>query len=402
MIPYDSTNYNAYLNIRKTLAYRQDALAATVLNPDNAIPSGRQMALAPELGQLKTLFDAGKMGVIMNIGPLVEPTTLAQYKAQSVALPPKLFSHSDQQTFWQASSPEGTTTGWGGRIGDLMLSSNDNALFTSISVSGNVAFLGGDVSNQYSIPPSGPSSLLRGSSSPLFGSAACANALRSLVTQARKNVLESAHAGIMQRSVDGDNRLRTALGGIPPITTPFNTANQLAAQLQMVAKLIAARTSLGVKRQVFFVSLGGFDNHDGLVTAHPGLLKQVAEAMSSFYAATEELGVANQVTSFTASDFGRTLAVNNDGSDHGWGSHHFVVGGAVAGKRLHGTLPAIAVNGPDDVGQGRLLPTTAVDQLAASLASWFGVSATDMRTVLPYSSNFDLTSLKLFANQTHA
>lgn len=163
-----------------------------------------------------------------------------------------------------------------------------------------------------------------------------------------------------------------------------------------MAKLIAARQALGATRQVFFVSIGGFDLHDFLVTQHPGLLTAVNDALASFYAATVELGVANQVTTFTASDFGRTLASNGDGSDHGWGSHHFVLGGAVKGGKFWGTLPSVSVNGPDDVGQGRLLPTTGVDQLGATLATWMGVGATDLPGVLPQIVNYTQRNMGYF------
>ena len=237
---------------------------------------------------------------------------------------------------------------------------------------------------------------LHGTTSPLFGSAACSSALSSLTTQVRQNVFENAVSHTMSRAINGNAQLKGALAAVPPFKTVFDTKNSLAMQLQAVARLIAARGSLGVKRQVYFVSLGGFDNHDGLSTQHPVLLTTLANALSSFYNATVELGVSNQVTAFTASDFGRTLSTNGDGTDHGWGSHHFVLGGAVNGGRFHGILPATAVNGPDDVGQGRLLPSTAVDQYGAALASWFGVNASEMSTVLPYSKNFDLTTLKLF------
>ncbi len=395
LIPYDNANYGAYATIRQKLAYSQSSLAATVLNPTLPAPNGRQMALAPELAPLKPLFDSGDLGVLCNIGTLVVPTTVAQYKAKSVPLPPKLFSHNDQQSFWQSSNPEGATTGWGGRLGDLMLSSNSNSLFTAMSVSGSALLLNGNQVSQYSVTSKG-SNGLRGVDSNLYGSANCSAMLRSLVTQSRTNQLENAHVKIMNRSLAGNASLKTALASVPPFSTPYDPNNSLAGQLQMVAKLIAGRNSLGTKRQIFFVSLGGFDNHDGLLTQHPGLLKTVADALNSFYQTTKELNIADSVTTFTASDFGRTLAVNDDGSDHGWGSHHFILGGAVNGKTLHGKLPAIAVNGPDDVGQGRLLPTTSVDQLGAALATWFGVSATNLRIVLPNSHNFDLTALKLF------
>lgn len=395
LIPYDNATYNQYQTIRQKLAYQQSSLAATVLQPTVALPGGRQMALAPELAPLKTLFDSGNLGVLLNIGTLVVPTTLAQYKAKSVPLPPKLFSHNDQQSFWQSSNVEGATTGWGGRLSDLMLSSNGNSLFTAISVSGNAVLLSGNTTRQYGISSSG-SFAMRGVDNNLFGSASCSQALRSLITQPRTHVIENAYVNTTKRSLDGNAALKSALASIPAISTPFDASNSLATQLQMVARLIAARNSLSVKRQVFFVSLGGFDNHDGLASQHPGLLKKVADAMSSFFLATKELGVADAVTTFTASDFGRTLSVNDDGSDHGWGSHHFVLGGAVAGKAFHGKLPAIAVNGPDDVGQGRLLPTTSVDQLGVSLARWFGVANSDLKTVLPNSGNFDLNALNLF------
>ena len=166
---------------------------------------------------------------------------------------------------------------------------------------------------------------------------------------------------------------------------------------KMVARMIAARGATGARRQVFFVSLGGFDNHDGLVTAHPGLMATVGKALSAFYQSTVDLGVANQVTTFTGSDFGRTLVGNNDGSDHGWGNMHFVLGGGVLGKSYVGSAPVIANNGPDDVGQGRLLPTTSVDQLGSTLASWFGVSATDQASVLPNIGNFSTRDLKFLA-----
>ena len=194
-----------------------------------------------------------------------------------------------------------------------------------------------------------------------------------------------------------NSQLTPALAGLPALATAFDTTNPLAMQLQMVARTIAARSALGAHRQVFFVSIGGFDNHDFLVAQHPGLLTSTANAIASFYNATVELGVANQVTTFTASDFGRTLSSNGDGSDHGWGSHHFVVGGAVRGQRFYGQLPATAVGGPDDVGQGRLLPTTSVDQLAATFATWMGVADAELPTVVPNIRNFTTRNLGLLA-----
>jgi uncharacterized protein (DUF1501 family) len=392
VLPVDNTNYARYAAIRTGIATSQASLAATALAPVTALPGGMQLALAPQMTALKTLFDSGKLAVQLNVGPLVQPTTLAQYKAKSVPLPPKLFSHNDQQSVWQSSMPEGSITGWGGKLGDLALASNSGSVFTCISVTGNAVYLAGQTAVQYQVSTSGAVAI-NGIKNGLYGSRACGAALSSLITQASSQTLENEHAKIALRSVNAENQVRSALAGVSAFATPFPTGNSLASQLQMVAKLIAARSTLGPKRQVFMVSMGGFDLHDNLVTLHPGLLTNVSEAMAAFYTTTKELGVANNVTTFTASDFGRTLSSNGDGADHGWGSHHFVLGGAVNGQQFYGTAPAIAVNGPDDVGQGRLLPSTSVDQFAATLASWFGVSAGELTTVIPNINNYTLKNL---------
>ncbi|MEP6610146.1 MAG: DUF1501 domain-containing protein [Burkholderiaceae bacterium] len=395
LVPYDTLNYNAYQTIRSSIALPQASLANTVLAPDIALPNARQMAFAPELTPMKALFDQGTLGVLLNVGTLIAPTTLAQYNAKSVPLPPKLFSHNDQQSFWQSSSPEGATSGWGGRLGDLMLSGNGKSTFTCVSVTGNAVYLAGHTAVQYQVSTGG-SIALKATNSKIYGSQAVSDALRSLSTVPYANALANEYVRVMNRSIDANAVLNGALAGQTPLQTVFDPTNPLAMQLQMVARMIAVRNVVGARRQVFFVSLGGFDNHDFLPTQHPKLLSQLGSAMSSFYSATAELGVASNVTSFTGSDFGRTLSSNGDGSDHGWGSHHVVMGGAVRGRSFWGTLPATAVNGPDDVGQGRLLPTTSVDQLGAELALWFGVSPADLPTVLPNAGNFNLGGLRIF------
>jgi uncharacterized protein (DUF1501 family) len=328
---------------------------------------------------------------VLNVGPLIQPTTKTQYTARSAPLPPKLFSHNDQQSTWQSSAPEGAASGWGGRLGDLFESGNGNATFTCVNVSGNAVFLSGHTAVQYQVTTKGPVAL-RALSTPLFGSAACSSALQALVTQPRTHLLEAELSRVMKRAIDANAQLSTGLAPASVLTTPFPTGNALGDQLALVARMIASADALGAKRQVFFVSLGGFDTHDGLLTTHPTLLTNVANAMSAFYSATVALGVADKVTTFTASDFGRTLAGNNDGSDHGWGSMHFVLGGAVQGQRFYGTAPVVANNGPDDVGQGRLLPTLSVDQYAATLGKWLGASDTDLLALLPNLSNFDAST----------
>jgi uncharacterized protein (DUF1501 family) len=394
VIPCDPASHELYRSLRSNIALPLEALGATTLQPATPLPGGRQYALAPGLSGLMPFFQSGQLAVLMNIGTLVQPTTKAQYNARSVPLPPKLFSHNDQQSYWQASATEGAVTGWGGRIGDLFASGNGNATFTCIGVSGNAVFLSGQTALQYQVSSSG-SIAVSGVKSNLFGSAACSAALRGLMTGARANPLENEVARIGRRSIEANESVTAALAGAN-LATAFPANNSLADQLKLVARLIAGRNTLGVKRQVFFVSLGGFDTHDGLAGSHPTLMANVGNAMAAFQQAMQELGTASQVTTFTASDFGRTLVSNNDGSDHGWGSYHFVLGGSVAGGALYGSAPAIANNGPDDVGQGRLLPTMGVDQLAGTLANWFGASATETLDVVPKLANFSQRDLGFF------
>ncbi|MYM22522.1 DUF1501 domain-containing protein [Duganella sp. FT135W] len=398
LIPYDASSYNAYYNLRPTLGYSRSSLTGTVLVPATAPRDAgdfaRQYAMAPELAPLLPIFNAGKMGVMLNIGTLVQPTTKLQYTNKSVPLPPKLFSHNDQQSVWQSSAPEGATSGWGGRMGDLFEAGNGNATLTCINVSGNAVFLSGKTAVQYQVSETGPVSFAA-LQKPMFGSSAASAALASLVTQPRTHLMEQEYARVTARSISVNGALGSALAAAPTIQTAFPEKNDLGNQLKMVAKMIASAGALGAKRQVFFVSMGGFDTHTGLDTTHPGLLTAVADALAAFYKTTVELGVANNVTAFTASDFGRTLTVNNAGSDHGWGSMHFVLGGAVKGQTFYGVPPAVANNGPDDVGQGRLLPTTSVDQYAATLGKWMGASDTDLLSLLPNLTNYDASKRNL-------
>ncbi len=396
LVPYDTTTYNTYASLRGGLATHRDLLAPTLLVPASALPGGRQYALAPELLALKPVFDAGRMGVLLNIGPLIQPTTKAQYTARSVPLPPKLFSHNDQQSVWQASNPEGASSGWGGRMGDLFAAGNSQATFTAVSVSGNAVYLSGNSVGQYQVSSNGAVPI-NGIANTLYGSSAAAQALRAIITTTPSSSnFEREYARVVQRSIDANVSLTAALAGAPAPTTVF-PATRLATQLKMVARMIWARNPLGAKRQVFFVSLGGFDHHDNLLAQHPVLLAEVGGAMAAFDAAMIELGVSSQVTAFTASDFGRTLASNGDGSDHGWGSYHFLTGGAVKGRSFHGTAPLLGSTSPDDVGQGRMLPTMAVDQLASTLATWMGVSASNLSTVVPGIGNYSVRDLGLFA-----
>lgn len=409
VVPYDAANYALYHQIRAGgpgedeagIAIARAALAPNALTPlvAQTLTDNLQYALAPQLAGLKSLWDAGRLAVQLNVGPLVQPTTLAQYLSPNrVAnpLPPKLFSHNDQQSIWQSNGSEGSTIGWGGRIGDLAMSSNGgNSLLTCISAAGNAVFVAGEDALQYQISPNG-AIRVNGITQAPYGSAALRTALNTLMTRQCTHAFEEEYAIVTRRSIAMEGVVNGALGGVTLSTATnnlFGTGNGLANQLKIVARLIGARSALGLRRQVFFVSLGGFDNHNLLMQDHPRLLQRINDAMSAFYAATVELGVADKVTTFTASDFGRTLSSNADGSDHGWGGHHFVMGGAVNGGRFYGTAPHVSIQTDDQVGQGRLLPTTSIDQFAATLARWFGCSASELPGILPNVGNFSNTAL---------
>ena len=399
-VPYDTDSHNVYQALRdvgdtaSNIYVPQNKL--TPLVPINNLASGRQYAVQAAMGQMANLFnDDKKMGILLNVGPLLKPTTKDNYiNAKLGDLPPKLFSHNDQFSLWQSGlleGAEGATQGWGGRLGDLFLSSDTKSShFTCINAAGNAVFMSGKDVLPYQVTSKGAvtiSSLK--TSTGVYGIEDCKTALGTLLNTSPSHWMEQEWARMMKSSIDNQ---QTVTEAITPTASNnyFRTsfgADNLSAQLQIVARLIQARSNLAVKRQVFFVSLGGFDLHDNLIANHSGLLQKVNDAMYSFYKATEQLGVAEKVTTFTASDFGRTLSSNGDGSDHGWGSHHMVMGGAVDGAKFWGTAPELALDGSDTVGQGRLLPSTSVDEFATVLARWMGVTdSSQLKSVLP---NYD-------------
>jgi len=365
------------------------------------IPAGtnatsRTFGLHPHMAPVQNLFNQGRLALVANVGTLVAPITKAQYNARTVPVPANLFSHNDQQSTWQAGNPEGATSGWGGRMGDVFAADNAASTFACISTGGTSVFVSGRATAQYQLNSTGPVGIT-GLSGSLFGSAAASQALRTLATAATgPSLLEQEHGKLVGRSISATNTVTAALAAAPALAAAFPTTG-LGNQLKMVARMLSARGSLGVRRQVFFVTLGGFDTHDDMLVNHPALMTQLADALAAFDAAMTGLGIQDRVTTFTASDFGRTLSSNGDGSDHGWGSHHVVMGGAVRGRRIHGTSPVPANGGPDDVGQGRYLPTTSVDQLGATLATWFGVSASNLPLVMPGIVRYTVKDIGLFS-----
>ena len=390
IIPASGSEYAAYASGRQSLALAQNTLLP--ITPQGY--TGPPLAFTPHMPQLRGLFEAGRCAIMANVGTLNQPITKAQWEAGSVAAPFQLFSHSDQTGAWQTGLPDRPSrTGWLGRMGDLIAPSvNDpGSISMAMSIAGHNAIQVGQTTVQYQLTTRGPVRV-----QPLFGSSnftpEAAAALRTLMTQGRSHLFENTLAQTGTRAIESEVKVGAALAGAPVLKTVFPTTN-IGAQAAMVAKLISVNAALGHRRQVFFIASGGWDFHDNLLEEQQERLLQLDGALSSLYAATTELGVANQVTTFTASEFGRALQSNGRGSDHGWGGHHFMIGGAVRGRRVYGTFPTVALRGPNDAGQGRLIPTTSVDQYAATLASWFGTSASDLGTILPNLGRFSGSNL---------
>lgn len=387
IIPRGTTEHAAYSTTRGNLAIPSSDLLP--ISPSTN--DGREWGLHPSVPELQTLFNDGKMAVLPNVGTLVAPITKADYFSGGAALPPQLFSHSDQQVQWQTSVPDQKSrTGWGGRTADLLKDSNSGSVSMSVSLSGANTFQVGDDVLQYRLGPSG-SVGLRDYRDPDTNSGHFlyrrSRAVDNLVQLAHGNVFEDSYAAVKLRAIENDRTITNALAGLTE-NFSFNTSNSLAHQLEMIAKLIALREPLGMCRQIFFASVGGYDTHGDQVGPHASLLANLSEALGQFQGAMEHLNISDSVTAFTASDFGRTYPTNGQGSDHGWGSHHMIMGGAVNGGDFYGSMPVLEVNGPDDTGHGRWIPSTSIDEYSATLAKWFGVSQSDIGSVFPNLGRF--------------
>jgi len=280
-VPYDVASYQQYAQLRQTLATDRAALTATQLDPQTALADGKRFALAPQLGDLHDIWNQGNLAVVLNTGTLMAPTTKAQFSAESVPLPPKLFSHNDQTSFWQSLAVEGATSGWGGQMGDLFLRDNTNNQFTCVSVTGNAVFLSGDEAVQYQVTPNG-SIAMNATRQRIYGSDEVGQAMLELMPRPSAHLIQNVYSSTTKRSLEANEILASALAGTADLTTAFGE-DRLSTQLRMVARMIAARRQLGVKRQVFFVGIGTFDHHDGLLTSHPQMMTQVNAAMNSFY-----------------------------------------------------------------------------------------------------------------------
>ena len=394
VIPTDAATYAAYAAGRGALALPQNAVLPITPRTDD----GRTWGLHPAMTELRTLFNQGQFAVLANVGTLAYPLTKAQYTSGSVPRPSQLFSHNDQQVEWQSSlADKPFVTGWGGRLADLSNAFNaNNRISMSITLNGQNSFQVGKNVDQYAVGPGGAIALT-GSGTGTSVNGLRTAALNDALAMQNANLFETAFGGVTNGALGASSLISSVITGTSPFVTLFNAANNssLAQQLHMVARLVNAQQALGLKRQIFFVRVGGWDLHDNQVTAgattsgaHATLLRDVSLSLNAFNSALTQIGAQNQVTTFTASDFGRTYNTNGDGSDHGWGSHHFIMGGAVKGGDIYGRMPVFAIDGPDDTGRGRWIPTTSVDEYAGTLAKWFGVSPTDLPLVLPNLGRF--------------
>ena len=389
LVPLDSAGYQNYATLRSGLALSQASLLPISTATGN-VPFG----LHPSLTDWQTLFNSKELALLANVGTLVKPVTRAQFLNRSVSVPLNLFSHDDQQRQWQTSIPQDiATTGWAGRTADKVAALNGSAKFPLItSVAGNNIFSIGVNSRPVTVSPGGALGFSRYDTSAT--STARKTAAQQLLTFDSGVSLVQAASSIYSDAWNDSKLLGDALASAPGIQTVFPKTN-IANQLLQIAKILQVRAALGLQRQIFFASINGFDTHTDQIATQTNLFSQLGPAMGAFYNATVELGIAPQVSTFTLSDFGRTLApASGGGSDHAWGSHHVVMGGAVKGGDLYGTFPTQALAGPDDAGdEGRWIPSTALDQYAATLASWFGVADTDLPTIFPNLANFPTAKL---------
>lgn len=394
IVPSSSTEYEHYLATRKTLAIDK----TTLLPITPTTNSGVSYGLHPSMTGVKKLFDNKNLSLLANVGSLIEPTSKVAYNGRTVALPPQLFSHNDQQTFMQSLQSTSQRSGWMGRAAELMNAANTNQnLSMNISLSGsNLWQTAGDII-PYSVDQNGVKDLgyLKKNSTE-DRERLRAQTYQQLLSQSHNNIFQREFARTQQRAWNLADEVKLAIEAQPAITTVFPANNSLATSLKMVANIIAARSSLQMTRQTFFIGIGDYDTHGDQLNRHVKLLQQLSEGLSAFYDATVELGVADKVTTFTASDFGRTLTSNGDGTDHGWGSHQMIMGGAVAGGDIIGTMPSLQIGSSDDIGEGRVIPTTSMDQYAATLANWYGVPGNNFTDVFPNLVNFSAPTLPLF------
>ena len=379
LMPRSTTEYNHYANTRTNLAIGQNNMLS--------IASGNY-GVHPNMPDVKQMYDNGDLAFLCNVGTLIEPTTLSQYQNGSVQIPLGLFSHLDQYNHWQSAQPNmRTNKGWGGKIADLIGSTNVNQnISMNISLSGSNIFQFGNNTIEYSMTKNGPKL-------PLNYYATWGNnderkeLTDSLLYHNYQDPYQKTYADTFRESLESGEEFKQAIDALAPFNTNFSNAN-LSQEMEMIAKSIAVRNTLGFERQIFFVRYGGWDHHDDLLVNHANRLQVVNNALKEFKNALNELNIFDDVTTFVGSEFARTLTSNGNGSDHAWGGNAMVMGGNVIGNQMYGTYPTLQMNGPDIINNNVVIPTTATDSLFAELALWYGISPNDLSTVFPNISNF--------------
>lgn len=384
IIPYDSPSYDRWAEIRKSLLTNQNTPRTRdrllPLSPRNGGQFGeRQFALPPEMSGIHQLFQSGKAAIIGNVGPLIAPTDAINFEADTVPLPSRLFSHNDQQATWMSGATEGAQYGWAGLYADAL--GNPQNVFNSITTGGGELLLTGKNTIPYQVSGGQALSLDIIDEADEHVAQHLVQHFRSQYLQPQ-TLLQSDMANKISASYEANAQYNQATQALSSLHTAFPETH-LGGQLQSVSRSIAAREQLGSSRQIFVVGMGGFDTHSAQAKTLPRLQQQMNDAVVAFYNAMTELGLQDDVTLFTASDFGRTLAINGDGTDHGWGAHHFVIGGGVQGQQIFGDIPIADFGHPLDAGSGRLIPTQSVDQYAAALGQWFGVPQDEVASIFP-------------------
>ena len=355
------------------------------------------LAVHSSAAALQSLYDEGRLATIANVGTLIEPTTREQYQHNTVDLPAQLFSHSDQAIQWQQLQGRGRdVTGWGAKAVDYLQNYQDKDYLTSISLAGSNYWQTGVTRRPYAVDAGGALQY-QGLDASDNWQQPRVDAFRYVLNLQRSHVMSKAYADLQKRAMSVTSELGVALQQNSGLFDDTPVDNPLADKLAMVAQLIAAQETLGLRRQIYYVTMGGFDVHDNQNKVQPELFAQLANAMSYFQGKLDMLGQGNNVTTFTASDFGRSLLSNGDGTDHGWGNHLMAMGGAVQGGKIYGTLPSLDVTGPDSIHHGRILPTLSATQYAATLLNWIGLQEQEVDDVLPTLQNFDTRNLGFLA-----
>ncbi|MEO0338645.1 MAG: DUF1501 domain-containing protein [Bacteroidota bacterium] len=385
LVPKGSSEHFAYAQTRSNLTLPKFSL----LPIESQLQQGIELGLHPNIPEIQQLYNDKKLAFITNIGTLVEHTDRAAFFSQQAKLPLGLFSHSDQVQQWQTSIPQDRSAiGWGGRLADMMSYTNENQnISMNISLSGNNVFQAGRQTVEYTIDAFNGAKTINNYNGTGYFNQVLKRSIDGMLEQEYHNIFEKTYANTIRVGLNANEQFAAAISEVPRFSTTFSGLG-LSAELRMVAQTIAARDTLQMKRQVFFIHVGGWDHHDEVINIHGEMMGQVSRALGEFQATMEELGIADQVTTFSISDFARTLSSNGNGSDHGWGGNVLVMGGAVKGGEVYGKYPTLALSSSLDVGGGVLIPTISTDEYFAELALWMGVSPNDLSMVFPNIGNF--------------